>query len=248
MAADAPLIPRLWEVPAKFRERLGANAGRQRVMSADKHLLLVLHDVPAPSDPKRKAALFWRAPEGSWKAARQDGKAQSLRAHVEAFLEVARKLETAVEEAKRAADYFAVLQHAGPLLRTTRNLHRVLQEARELCADDRDLLLARDLAIEAERTVDLLHGDAKNGLDYTIARQAEEQSRLADELNVQSLRLNRIAALFLPISALGAMLGMNLQHGLEQWNAPWAFWALTAIFLMLGLIVQALASARPRAR
>jgi hypothetical protein len=52
--------------------------------------------------------------------------------------------------------------------RTTRHLHATLQEARESAPDDRDLINLRDQAGELERAVELLHGDAKNGLDFTM--------------------------------------------------------------------------------
>ena len=40
------LIPAIWTVPEVFRERLGRRIGRQRMMFADGHLLLVLHAPP----------------------------------------------------------------------------------------------------------------------------------------------------------------------------------------------------------
>jgi hypothetical protein len=236
----AKLLPHTWDVPQRFRERLGTQAGRQRTMAHEGHLLLVLHDVPAAGDPTRQASFFWRTPDGTWKStgAAAKGGIQALRSHVEAFAAVTQALEERVDNAARAADYFGVLQEAAPLLRTARNLHKALQEAREACAADRDLISIRDQAGDVERMVELVHADAKNGLDFTIARRAEEQAELAEQLNRSSHRLNMIAALFLPISALGGMLGMNLEHGLERWHAPWTFWIVLTGALMLGLLVR----------
>ena len=46
---------------------------------------------------------------------------------------------------------------------------------REEACPDRAILLARDEAGELERAVDLLHHDAKNGMEFMIARQGEEK-------------------------------------------------------------------------
>ncbi len=140
--------------------------------------------------------------------------------------------------ASYAADYFGILRQVAPLLRAARNMHKALQEAREASSDDKDLISIRDQAYENERTLDIIHTDAKSGLDYTIAKRAEEQAELAEQLNRSSHRLNLLAALFFPISALGAMLGMNLEHGLERWRAPWTFWLVVAVAFSIGLLVR----------
>lgn len=234
------LLPHTWTVPERFRARLGAQAGRQRVMLHEGHLLLVLHDVPVVGDPARRASFFWRAPDGQWKGsgANAKGGVGALRGHVEAFHAAALALEDRVEKATCAADYFAVLQEAAPLLRTARNMHKALQEAREGCPDDRDLISIRDQAYDTERVLDLIHADAKNGLDFTVAKRAEEQAELAEQINRSSHRLNLLAALFFPITALGGMLGMNLKHGFEEWNFPWTFWIVVASSLTIGLLIR----------
>lgn len=244
------LLPHTWEVPQRFRERLGTQGGRQRTMVHEGHLLLVLHDVPQPGDAMRKTSFFWRAPEGTWKSAGAavKGGIPALRGHVESFAAAANALEERVEKAARAADYFAVLQETAPLLRSARNLHKALQEAREGCSADRDLISIRDHAGDVERILELVHADSKNGLDFTIARRAEEQAELADQIQRSSHRLNRLAALFLPISALGGMLGVNLEHGLEHWHAPWVFWIVFGGAFLVGFAVRAGVSSQERPR
>ena len=106
-----------------------------------------------------------------------------------------------------AQDYFLLLQALAPLHRTTRNLHLALQQARELAPDDRDLIAPRDQAADLERALDLLHGDARNGLDYTIAHQTEEQTRRTYDMAVAAYRLNLLAALFFPVSWVQAAQG-----------------------------------------
>src|SRR5258705_279200 len=136
-------LPPDWQLPATFVQRLGDNAGRQRAMSADGHLLLVLHEPPAAGAPERTGRAFWRDPAG-----------------------------------------------------------------------------------EVERAVELLHGDVRNGLDFTIAHQAERQAEQAHGMAVAGYRLNLLAALFVPITALGSVFGMHLAHGLDAWATPAHFWGV----------------------
>lgn len=218
-------IPHSWELPPIFRERFGARAGRQRTMTHDGHTLIVLHEVPNPNEPDmRSAKLFWRKPDGSWQSSGSSSTTIApLRSHVESFAEASERLETRLEKASTATDYFGVLHESAPLLRTARNLCRALQEAREAVGADRDLIAVRDLAQDTERACELLHGYAKDGLEFTIARNAEQNARNTEHVIHSGHQLNLLAALFLPITALGSLLGMNLMHGLETWNAPWTF-------------------------
>lgn len=234
------LLPSNWAIPDRIRARLGVQAGRQRAMLHEGHLLLVLHDVPKPDQLARGASFFWRAPDGTWKGAgaAAKGGVGALKGHVEAFSAAAHALEERVDKAAGAADYFAVLQESAPLLRTARNMHRVLQEAREACPEDKELITIRDQAYENERALELIHGDARTGLDFTVARRAEVQAELSEQINRSSHRLNLLAALFFPITALAGILGMNLTHGYEQAHAPYLFWAVVAGAFLLGLMVR----------
>ena len=234
-------IPHNWEVPQVFRERFGTHAGRQRVMHADGHLLIVLHEVPDPGDPgSRSAKLFWRKPDGSWRATGSGGTGIApLRAHVESFDAAAEQLEDRVERAVKARDWFEVLHGAAPLMRTARNLSKTLQEARELAKGDKELIALRDQAQEIERAAELIHGHARDGLDFTVARNAEENAAAQQHVIASSHRLNLITATFLPITALGTVLGMNLVHGLETWHRPYTFWVVAAVAIVVGLLVRA---------
>jgi len=209
-------------------------------MIHDNHLVLVTHLVPGSDDIDRKAAIFWRKPDGTWKAAGEaKGGLQALRGVVDAYRQRAIAIETELEAAKRAVDYFRVLQDIAPILRAARHLHKTLQEAREGIKGDADIIALRDLASEAERMADLIQQDAKHGLDYTTARRAEEQAETADHIAKSSHRLNLIAALFLPISALGSVFGVNLAHGLETKASPWLFWGFVILSFAFGFIVRA---------
>ena len=233
------LVPFGWQVPGVFRSRIGERAGRQRIMTADGHLLLILHKVPRAGTAERESALFWRSPHGDWVSTEGGSGLGAIATYFEQWRKVIDELEDLMAGAPLAENYFAVLQRAAPLLRTIRNTYRTMQDAREACPD-RQILLARDEAGELERAVELLHHDAKNGMDYMIARQGEEQARQSNRLVVAGHRLNLLAAIFLPLTALGSIFSMQLSSGLEKWNAPWTFWCLVGGALLTGLCLMSL--------
>ena len=231
------LVPTQWAVPERFRERLGESVGRQRAMSEDGHLLLVLHAVPEAGDAEREARLFWRDPQGAWRSAGQGTGLGPLKAHLEQFEAAAEAQEQAIRGATDAADYFEVLKTAVPLLRTARNLHRALQEARE-AVDDRELINLRDRAGEVERAADLVVSEARDGLHFTTARRSEDQAAAQTALGQQSHRLNQVTAMFLPLTALASVFSMTLRSGLEGTAAPWIFWGVVAAGVTLGLAMK----------
>src|SRR5512139_2672592 len=116
-------IPNDWDVPSVFRQRMGDAGGRQRAMSANGHVLLVLHELPDPASPGlRTARFYWRKPDGSFRASHAPAASgvRPLRDHVETFASAVDRLEDRVESARRAQDWFAALREAAPLLRSTR--------------------------------------------------------------------------------------------------------------------------------
>jgi len=199
------VLPKQWAVPELFRRRLGELAGRQRVMVADGHALLVLHAYPA-----RAPSLFWRNRDGTWSSTLHGARPGGLRVHVAHYGDAVAKLETQLEEAAGSSECFAVLRAVTPLVRTVRNLHRVLQEARDAVPADRELIACRDLAYEVERSAELVYDEARNMLSYTVANRAEEQARLGEANARLGHRLNQLAAFFFPLSAMAALFGMNL--------------------------------------
>jgi Mg2+ and Co2+ transporter CorA len=229
-------IPHNWEVPQSFRDRLGAKAGRQRAMIADEHLLLILHAVPSAEDPAVRAArLFWRKPDGTWRSdVRKVSTIDALQAHVHSYLHAAEALEERVEAAITATEYFRVVYETAPLLHSARNMTRALQAAREAVPADKELIGVRDSAQEVERALELIHGYAKDGLEFTGARNAEESAKNSEHVIRSGHQLNLLAAVFLPITALGSLLGMNLVHGFETWHAPYTFWVVSALSFGLG--------------
>lgn len=239
----AQVIPEQWQVPEKFRQRIGTQAGRQRAMADSGHLLLIVHDVPGNDEMERSGRLFWRAPDGTWKAAgvSQGNGISVLRRHLETFQVAIGALDDAIDKsvndgATHPEPFFEVLTKATPLQRTTRNLSKALQQARE-GVEDKDIISLRDLAGDLERAIDIVTSDARDALEFSIAKNAEAQAKQA-KLSAQAQhRLNMLAALFFPVTAIGAILGTEMHTGLEG-NGPWLFWAIFTLAFGIGFLVR----------
>jgi hypothetical protein len=231
------LIPSQWQVPKIFHERLGQRYGRQRTMLAEDHLLLVLHEVPDPSRPERSGLLFWRSPQGDWKSTAGSGIAQ-LRELIGRYVTRIDELESRVEGATRAAEFYEVLKAANPLKRSATNLHQALQQAREALPDERELIDLRDSAGEVQRAAELVNDEARIGLDFETASASEEQNAITNRLARSSQRLNLIAALFLPLTAITSVFGMNLPSGFERYQTPTAFWIVLVVAVGAGFFLR----------
>jgi hypothetical protein len=234
------IVPEYWTIPEQIRERFGETAGRQRAMYADGHLLLVLHAPPRQSDRVRIARLFWRDPEGNWVSNYNGTGAGVLRRHIAEYADRAAELELPQHTEHSADHYFEALNEVAPLHRAVRNLHSTLQQARELVDEDKDIIVARDAAADIERTLELLHQDAKNGLDYTIAQKTEQQSHRSYEMAVSAHRLNLLAAVFFPITAISSVFGMNISSGLESSSSSSLFWGILGAGFVTGILLMKL--------
>jgi Mg2+ and Co2+ transporter CorA len=190
--------------------------------------------------------MFWRDPAGNWSSNGKGAGIGALKKHLSDTLERVTALEEQFQNANGAADYFQLLQSLAPLHRTTRNLHATLQHARELVPADRDLIVARDAGGDMERSLELLHSDARNGLEYTVAIETEQQSQRSYEMTVCAHRLNLLAAIFFPIATISTIFDMRLPHGLETWQAPWLFWVLLAGGFASGLLLSLLVARKPK--
>ena len=228
-------IPVGWELPDEFRSRLGEKLGRQRAMIAQGQLLLILHALPTQKSLSREEVAFWRDAEGQWKSTGGKGGLGALRAHLESYAKAVADLERDYESAHDSHGYFAVLEAVVPLARAAHNQFLALQSAREGVPEATEIIALRDLAGDVERASAIIQIDAKNALDYQIARQSEEQARLANELMSASYRLSFIAALFLPLTAITTVFGMTLRSGLEN-APPSVFWSIFGFGALLGAI------------
>ena len=238
-------VPIDWQLPAAITRRLGERSGRQRAMSADGHLLLILHAPPLPGDSHRVGRLFWRDPKGTWRSNTHGTGPQAVMAHLGEFTQRLDGLEEDLESADSADDYYALLRAVAPLHRSARNLHATLQQARELITEDAALINARDQASEVERGLDLLHSDASHGLDFTIARHAEQQAEVTHQMSVAGYRLNLLAATFFPIATIGTIFGMNLSHGFESPSYRGLFWFLIMFGLISGFVLARVIAKKP---
>jgi Mg2+ and Co2+ transporter CorA len=231
------MLPAAWGVPNELRERLGTQAGRQRAMAADGHLLLVLHAAPAADDSGRAGRFFWRSPDGKWMSNEHGTGTNAVSTHLDEYEDAIARLDRDEEEAESAEEYFRVLDHLAPVYRAAQNMHCVLQEARKASPEYLDIINLRDRAYEIERTAELLYNGTKTALDFVVARQVEEHALASGRMATAAHRLNILAAFFFPIATLTALFGVNMLHGFENDNAPWPFLALIAAGMACGLVL-----------
>jgi hypothetical protein len=242
------LLPPAWDVPAEFRRRLGDQAGRQRTMQAEGHLLVVLHGPPGADPDVREGRIFWRDPTGKWTPSGTSPSQLGVGDLLSSFEKALDGLQAAEDAAKSARDYFDLLNRLNPMVRTARHLHQTLQEAREAEANDRQVLLWRDRAYAISRSAELLHNDAKNALDFAVAQRAEEEVVSSRRVAAAAHRLNILAAFFFPLATLVAIFGMELRNGLEPWDekyAPLPMLGILGVGLLLGFVLTLFITRKP---
>jgi hypothetical protein len=233
------IIPPTWTVPDAIRLRLSQSTfGRQRAIFEEGHLLLVLHKPPGPDDRTREGVLFWRDPTGAWQSNLAVPGTSGLDRHVQAYSELEAKLTTDYEQAADISALFDLMETLAPLTRSARNLHAALQTAREAVKGDPLLIEVRDLAYEVERNLELLTEDVRNEIQHRTARKAEEQAQLSEQALHASHRLNILAALFFPLTAIASLFGMNLAHGFDE-EMPLIFWFVLVMGCALGFAMKA---------
>lgn len=232
-------LPSNWMLPNSIRQRFGQrSSGKQRAMIAQEHLLLVLYPVPQLDKRKRQGVFFWRQPDGSWQSSNKiDNGWQGLVKHLQSYSQAEEEFSEAYEKSQTSEDYFQILEGINPLRMATKNLYSTLQDAREGIPDDRNIIDMRDWAYEIDRSLDLLYENAKNALDFNLARRAEEQTKLSLASVRASNRLNILAAIFYPLTAISCIFGMNLTSGLESSHFVW-FWLVTITAIGMGILVR----------
>jgi hypothetical protein len=232
------IIPPIWSLPEAIRVRLGQNTyGRQRAIFEEGHLLLVLHRPPGPDDAAREGNLFWRNPAGDWQFSRGGPGPGALKRHVQSYAELESKLTQDYEQAADITALFDLVEALTPLVRAARNMHAALQAAREAVKGDVFLVEVRDLAYEVARNFDLLLEDVRNAIQHRTAREAEKQAALSKQALQASHRLNILAALFFPLTAIASLFGMNLAHGLNP-GSLLVFWVVAGVSVGLGFVMK----------
>ena len=226
-------LPDHFALEPELREQLSNRPGHQRCIEGAGELLLVAHEVPRPGIPEREALFFWKRYDGTWMQPSGAG-LDDFGDLLDRYAKVIDGHEEVIGEANTAAEVFAVLRHAGPLARTTRNLVQALEQALAMDQDDRQIRGYRDRAREIERAADLLHADGRVTMEFRRAERAEQQARSAARLNRIALRINLLAGFFLPLVATGALFGMNVD--LPEFVKPW-FWEILLGALALGILL-----------
>lgn len=241
------IIPPTWTVPEAIRMRLGQSSyGRQRAIVEEGHLVLVLHKPPGPDDRSREGVLFWRTPAGEWLFNRGGPGPGSLKRHIQSYADLEMKLTAEYEQAADINTLFDLMETLTPLVRAARNVHQALQTAREAIKGDTFLVEMRDQAYELGRNFELLQEDVRNAIQHRSARKAEEQAKLSEQALHASHRLNILAALFFPLTAIASVFGMNLAHGLSEQD-PGIFWVVFVLGCGLGFAMKSwvLGKSRP---
>lgn len=203
------LVPDDWDLPEAIARKLGEVSGNQRAIIEGGNLLVLVHLLPTPDDPERHTLAAWRSPDGIWQTHPTPGGVPVLDSIFAAYEDKIDELEELEQSARRSHEFHNILEELSPILRAIRGIHRTLQQAHIRIPEDRDILLWRDDAAEVVRSAELLNDDARFGLQFIAASQAESQA-------AASHRLNMLIALFLPLTTLGAIFGMNMPNGHED--------------------------------
>ena len=235
---NAPLVPPTWSsFPDEFRQRLGTNVGRQRLMKSGQEILIVAHHVPEHDEVGRRGILFWRDAAGEWRCSNGDPGKASLGMHLDRYAKKLDAYELQESKAIRADDYLPLLEGLAPIVRSNRNLFETLDEARKALPEDRTLIDHRDKAYDLSRQADLLYEDAKNSMDVAIVRRADEQAQATNQMMVAAHRLNMLAALFFPFATLGAIFGTTLTDNWTWSQSPIPFLFFVIASGVIGMVL-----------
>lgn len=210
MILDEPVkLPPHFRIEDEVREQLSSRPGHQRCIEGRGELLLVVHDVPKPRVPERQGLYFWKNRDGQWNQASGPGLG-GLEDLLNRYAKAIDSHEEVIDDADTAAEIFTILRHSGPLARSSRNLVQALEQVLSVEPEDREIRAFRDRAREIERAADLLNNDARVTLEFWQAERAEKQLHSSARLGRIAYRLNLLAGFFLPLVALGGLLGMNV--------------------------------------
>lgn len=231
------LIPKQWQIPQVFRDRLGSDPGKQRIMVEEGQYLMILHKVPTAADRgNRTAALFWINEHGEWKSTPQSGGIAGLIGHLDEYEERVKTLETELDtsESANAEGLHKIYDDATPLYRSSRHLLAIMEELRKLFPESRKLLLLRDSAVNIERSSELILADTKSSLESLIAQSSMKQANAAHQATLEANKLNRLATFFFPVITIVSVL--SIKNPEEALKEPSTYVVIIS-GLMLGLIL-----------
>jgi uncharacterized integral membrane protein len=228
-------VPASWNVSQRLMDRLAGKVVKQRALAEGKELLLVLHEVPESGNHERESVLYFRDTEGNWHWL-PEGKEKSPQGVFDRYEDHLEWLGKLSDEAASAEQYFVVYMKMLPIGIALRNAHFALQSAVDQIPCQADLLDLRDRAQVLEREAEILLNETKAGLEFLNAKKAEQQAELSLQMALQQQRLNWLVALFVPLTLIGSLLGMNLSHGLEG-SPPVVFWSIATSGVLLGILL-----------
>jgi hypothetical protein len=150
MVHELSYLPDTFLLEADLLDQLSSRTGCQRCLIGEQgQLLLVLHDVPKPGVPERKAMFFWFDSQKIWHGS-ENADLQGLVQLLDAYAKAIDEQEAIIDEADTAKEIFDLLRRAGPLARSTRNMYHALMDAAARLPKDKEIRLARDRAHEIE--------------------------------------------------------------------------------------------------
>ena len=226
-------LPQWLDLDSELLGQMSCRPGGQRCLTGDDEILLIVHEVPEPKVPERQAMYFMRREDGQWEDGTGGG-LESLGKLLDRYQETIDGYEATIDELETVAEVFAMIRHAGPIARTVRNLNAALESAVNLARDDKKLIDLRDRSTDILRAAEILYHDAKLTLDFWQAESAEEHQEAAERLNVIAYRLNLLAGFFLPLVAMGGLLGMNVHipEVFQNW-----FWGILLVGMTAGMVL-----------
>ncbi|MBB5352150.1 hypothetical protein HNR46_002391 [Haloferula luteola] len=230
-------LPQWLDLEPELLAQISCRPGGQRCLSGGGELLLVVHEVPELKVPERQATYFIRREDGEWEDG-QGGGLEALGRLLDRYQETIDSYEAGIDEAETAAEVFSMIRHAGPIARSLRNLNMALGQAVDRMPEDRQLLELRDRSLDSLRAAEILYHDAKLTLDFWQAESAEDHQAAAERLNVIAYRLNLLAGFFLPLVAMGGLLGMNVEIPEVFRNLFWSI-LVAGLFAGVGLLIFA---------
>ncbi len=233
--SDSFEIPPLWNAPQPLIERLAGKLVKQRALAEGHDLFVVLHDPPDGGSPDRQSVLYFRNSKKQWKWS-PEGDSNKPEALFDRYEDQVEWLGRLMDEANSSEQYFTVYMKVLPIGIALRNAHNALQSAVDQVPRQADLIDLRDRAQVLEREAEILMNETKAGLEFLNAKKAEQQAELSLQMALQQQRLNWLVALFVPLTLVGSMLGMNIPSGLED-KPPSFFWEVVAAGVGIGLVL-----------
>jgi hypothetical protein len=228
MPQETLKLPAHFTLEPELREQLSARAGQQRCLEGHDELLLIVHEVPEPVLARTKAMLFWKRHDGHWTQPGGPGISE-LGDLLNRYSEIISSHQAVVTRAENAADILAILRHSGPLSRATRELAHALDQTLASEPNDREIRGFRDRAKEIERAAELLNIDARMTLEFIRTEHGHSLARSAELILKTAQRLLLVAAVFLPLIALGIFIGLS---GALPAFMQWVIWSLIAVSLL----------------